>query len=473
MSIDFELNDHKWRLFAVKLRSHDEITDQGHEATVQDIARALEMNPDLLAASGANGDSARLRDMHKAVTVEAGKKSTSRGATAEALWQLLDDIDTASDQIKPEDIISHRLFYRRVLDIASRRHLLLKSDGYTLTWPESGDSIERGGYPPARVFPAGPAEPKSNYAFHEIPERDPLIYQRYEDLKRVVEGALQGKLELAGFPGHAELAKRIVTRRILTGLPKVPVVPGEAATESGAPLVRTEADSSYWKSRYEDLTRALDDVAARQQPAIVYEKNQQVVNAVRVALNKPAPDLSPGGAPEPNPEYWNRRFHDLERNVSLVLAGERVQPEYQDTAHMVNALRSKIEAPAPVAEPVPMLLSCPVCHARHVDVGEFAKKPHRDHSCQACGVTWRPAKVPTVGVQFLPGYRDELSGVELVGKRVRVLRPLEPSMGFAPPGATYLVTKFDGPYGDVNQELYHVLVGTSEMRLLRNELEAL
>jgi len=41
-----------------------------------------------------------------------------------------------------------------------------------------------------------------------------------------------------------------------------------------------------------------------------------------------------------------------------------------------------------------------------VDQGEFATRPHRDHACQACGFVWRPALVNTVGVQFLPGYKD-------------------------------------------------------------------
>lgn len=58
------------------------------------------------------------------------------------------------------------------------------------------------------------------------------------------------------------------------------------------------------------------------------------------------------------------------------------------------------------AIPLPLIIHCPECGARHVDVGEFATKPHRDHSCQKCGLVWRPAKVPTVGVQFLPGYKN-------------------------------------------------------------------
>jgi hypothetical protein len=53
-----------------------------------------------------------------------------------------------------------------------------------------------------------------------------------------------------------------------------------------------------------------------------------------------------------------------------------------------------------------MLLWCPLCHARHVDKGEYATKSHHTHSCQTCGLTWRPAVVPTVGVDFLPGFKD-------------------------------------------------------------------
>lgn len=57
--------------------------------------------------------------------------------------------------------------------------------------------------------------------------------------------------------------------------------------------------------------------------------------------------------------------------------------------------------------PVPMVLHCPECRTRHVDEGEFATKIHHTHSCQGCGLTWRPAVVPTVGVQFLPGFQSK------------------------------------------------------------------
>lgn len=58
-------------------------------------------------------------------------------------------------------------------------------------------------------------------------------------------------------------------------------------------------------------------------------------------------------------------------------------------------------------EPIPIRLSCPMCGTLHIDVDEFAVKPHHTHACQHCGHVWRPAIVCTVGVQFLPGFKDD------------------------------------------------------------------
>lgn len=63
-------------------------------------------------------------------------------------------------------------------------------------------------------------------------------------------------------------------------------------------------------------------------------------------------------------------------------------------------------------QPVPMRLPCPKCHELHIDAGEFATKPHHTHACQACGAVWRPAIVATVGVRYLPGFRDEFKEVD-------------------------------------------------------------
>ena len=56
--------------------------------------------------------------------------------------------------------------------------------------------------------------------------------------------------------------------------------------------------------------------------------------------------------------------------------------------------------------PIPMLLWCPACGVRHYDVGQFLTKPHHTHACQGCGMVWRPAIISTVGVRFLPGFKN-------------------------------------------------------------------
>lgn len=65
----------------------------------------------------------------------------------------------------------------------------------------------------------------------------------------------------------------------------------------------------------------------------------------------------------------------------------------------------RFEEEYPVA-PIPMLLICPGCGCRHIDKGEFETKNHHTHACQYCGTVWRPAIVDTIGVLFLPGFKD-------------------------------------------------------------------
>lgn len=55
---------------------------------------------------------------------------------------------------------------------------------------------------------------------------------------------------------------------------------------------------------------------------------------------------------------------------------------------------------------IPMILFCPICHERHIDRGRFSYIAHHTHACQSCGHVWRPAIVATVGVHFLPGFKD-------------------------------------------------------------------
>lgn len=81
-------------------------------------------------------------------------------------------------------------------------------------------------------------------------------------------------------------------------------------------------------------------------------------------------------------------------------------PEYQITECQLGEPREVFKG----RYPIPMILHCPKCSARHIDAGDFATKPHHTHACQSCGFVWRPAVVDTVGVQFLPGFKDEVPG---------------------------------------------------------------
>lgn len=82
-------------------------------------------------------------------------------------------------------------------------------------------------------------------------------------------------------------------------------------------------------------------------------------------------------------------------------AGEKVAAHARDTT--IAALERAETA-------IPMLLWCPACGTRHVDEGKWALKPHHTHACQACGMVWRPSIEHTVGVDFLPGFKDEFDG---------------------------------------------------------------
>ena len=107
------------------------------------------------------------------------------------------------------------------------------------------------------------------------------------------------------------------------------------------------------------------------------------------------------------------RVADLERDLAEACALAQAPctdcPWRARVAELEAALgaRDVHRSPDAVREPIPMVLHCPECKARHIDEGDFATKAHHTHSCQGCGLTWRPAVVPTVGVQFLPGFKNE------------------------------------------------------------------
>lgn len=67
-------------------------------------------------------------------------------------------------------------------------------------------------------------------------------------------------------------------------------------------------------------------------------------------------------------------------------------------------MRPALQAAIAAQGPVPMVLHCPRCHLQHIDAPDertpdWKNPPHRSHLCHGCGLIWRPADVPTIGVE--------------------------------------------------------------------------
>lgn len=95
---------------------------------------------------------------------------------------------------------------------------------------------------------------------------------------------------------------------------------------------------------------------------------------------------------------------ESETQLNRGLAALRLElPEavHADFSKLLQARLEELQAP------VPMLLHCPMCNERHYDVGEWATKVHHTHACQECGHVWRPAVAATMGVFYLPGFKNE------------------------------------------------------------------
>jgi hypothetical protein len=101
------------------------------------------------------------------------------------------------------------------------------------------------------------------------------------------------------------------------------------------------------------------------------------------------------------------------------------------------------QAPRPAAaalKPVDMILHCPACLHQHIDardppysaelddVEAWTNPIHRSHLCGFCGFVWRPADVPTNGVETIKtrGKNDMvlIDGPAVELERLRLQRDL-------------------------------------------------
>ncbi len=97
---------------------------------------------------------------------------------------------------------------------------------------------------------------------------------------------------------------------------------------------------------------------------------------------------------------------DVRATISKAL--EKASDETSSAFRLLADFMSNPPAEPPV-KPIPMRIHCPLCGKQHIDDERFATEPHTSHTCQnpTCGLTWKVANVPTVGVRFLPGTNNE------------------------------------------------------------------
>lgn len=67
------------------------------------------------------------------ITAETDKAVAEALEAATKLWDLLDDIDTLPDMIKPVTREQHQKLWQSMVKKTDKRHAIMESDGYKLT----------------------------------------------------------------------------------------------------------------------------------------------------------------------------------------------------------------------------------------------------------------------------------------------------------------------------------------------------
>lgn len=263
-----------------------------------------------------------------------------------------------------------------------------------------------------------------------------------ENARTVIINAIS---RLADSSGTALLSLTNICRRLGCVLPKgnpEAILAASGAAMSAIDHLTEERDdaNSSWAAQVEQtnlmrarMRTALDDisVAVGLASKIVdgeHVGSEQWTATATAAITRAAGKIVTGmrDAAEME-ETWHQRCREAENLVSAIATKLGVERSTLKSP-WVDSARAAIFAAVDrltltkmqqryvdtlESNPIPMRLVCPgtkadgsPCARLHIDTGEFATRLHHTHACQFCGHVWRPAIVHTVGVEFLPGFRD-------------------------------------------------------------------
>lgn len=154
----------------------------------------------------------------------------------------------------------------------------------------------------------------------------------------------------------------------------------------------------------------------------------EIVNLLRTALQSAAAQPK-GDAREAEFEVWLR-----------TVCFQRPTPKAYDLA---KCAWQAATAQASEPQPIDMVLFCPACGKQHIDApkprralplgdgygtevvieAEWTNPPHRSHLCHGCGHIWRPADVPTNGVEAVKTKGKADSPIAAPARAVEPLTP--------------------------------------------------
>ena len=90
------------------------------------------------------------------------------------------------------------------------------------------------------------------------------------------------------------------------------------------------------------------------------------------------------------------------KGTALMSESDILDKMIADRDERIAQLEAKV---AELERPIDMILNCHRCDYQHVDLPEpekgWTNPPHKSHLCHRCGYVWRPADVPTNGVEAI------------------------------------------------------------------------
>lgn len=103
----------------------------------------------------------------------------------------------------------------------------------------------------------------------------------------------------------------------------------------------------------------------------------------------------------PDRTYMNM---DLIKDEGVLEAWQELDATGKAAREALTSLDAALAGDGAGSEPIDMILFCPACGKQHIDAPDertpdWTNPPHRSHLCHGCGFTWRPADVPTNGVE--------------------------------------------------------------------------